>query len=120
MAVVVATVIVVSGIGNPIFVNQQISGGNSVVESMVEDKSFLESKYSKVIESYKQNTYNGKPIIYDTADATENLKYMTKEEQGYHLSKVLNLQAGVEVTLTINVPEEGTYCVTFDYNAYNF
>lgn len=119
MAIVVAAVIAVSEMQNPIFANEGMSGGSNVVELVAEDKGFLENRYLKVIESYKENAYNGKPIVYNAAGTVEDLKYITKEEQGYHLSEVLNLQAEDQVTLNIDVPEEGSYCVAFDYNAYS-
>nr|WP_307990693.1 extracellular solute-binding protein [uncultured Niameybacter sp.] len=119
MAIVVVALIAVSEMQNPIFANQGTSGGSSVVELSVENNSFLENRYSKVIESYKESTYNGKPIVYNTASVVENLNYTTKEVQGYDLLEVLNLQAEDQVTLNIDVPKEGTYCVAFDYNAYS-
>lgn len=82
----------------------------------------IASNYTKVSAGYTLPEYTGADVTYNmeasvTDAGTANLVTDTREYE--KADKVLDLQIDDQVTLTIDVPEDGQYFVLFDYLSYD-
>lgn len=82
----------------------------------------IASNYTKVSAGYTLPEYTGADVTYNmeasvTDAGTANLVTDTREYE--KADKVLDLQIDDQVTLTIDVPENGQYFVLFDYLSYD-
>ena len=81
----------------------------------------ISNNYTKVSATYTLSAYTGSDVVYEMADVvTDGTDLLTTSTQDYEDSdQVLALEYGDEVTLTIDVPQDGRYFVLFNYISYD-
>lgn len=111
-----AVLVLVSGISIPSVATEINTATNQDVIVQSVGQSFLEPRYSKVVEAYKAQHYTGDAIVYHSADSVVQRQWFTSKTESYHQNEVVKLEAGNEIVLTMDVKEAGSYWLNVDYS----
>lgn len=80
----------------------------------------IASNYTKVSGAYTKAAYAGEDVSYNMGDVlTSGGEYATDNRNYEGSDKVLDLSTGDNITLTIDVPQDGQYFMLFDYLSYD-
>lgn len=80
----------------------------------------LKTNYSSVSKQYKLPAYSGDAYVYkiDSVISDEYKSMLSSDNNGYS-NPVANVKAGDKITLTIDVKENASYVMGFDYLSYD-
>lgn len=101
-------------------------GASSLTSSKTEDTEYVSERisnnYSVVSDKYTLPEYKGDDIVFEMGNVVtgEGRTALTADTMNYEdSSQVLGMKRLDEVTLTLNVPEDGQYFVGFNYISYD-
>lgn len=81
----------------------------------------ISTNYSVVSSTYTQSDYTGADVFFAAAEVvTKGSEFITSDTQDYSVSsQVLDLTIDDTVTMTIDVPSDGLYYLSYDYLSYD-
>ncbi|MBE5832323.1 MAG: extracellular solute-binding protein [Butyrivibrio sp.] len=102
--------------------NATDNASDSLSESLSEEVTSTErlsTNYTHVSESYSKADYKGSDVVIDIEESIKTgSEYLTEDSHEY-AGKVADIEHGDELTLSVNVPEDGLYWLSFDYLSYD-
>lgn len=79
----------------------------------------LSTNYTHISEGYTKTDYTGSDVVINVEkDLKTGSEYLTSDNHEYG-SKVADIAHGDELTLSVEVPEDGLYWLSFDYLSYD-
>ena len=82
----------------------------------------IATNYTKMSAGYTLKEYTGEDVVYSMEENVTdagNAELVAETREYEKAAKVLDMQIDDEVTITIDVPEDGQYFMTFDYLSYD-
>ncbi len=82
----------------------------------------IATNYTKMSAGYTLKEYTGEDVVYlmeENVTDVGNAELVAETREYEKAAKVLDMQIDDEVTITIDVPEDGQYFMTFDYLSYD-
>lgn len=82
----------------------------------------ISNNYTKVSSAYTLPAYTGEDVVFNAADCVTDLVGGAISSDTYHYGKAetaVDMKIGDTVKLTVDVPQDGQYCMLFDYISYD-
>ena len=102
--------------------NATDNASDNLSESLSEEVTSTErlsTNYTHVSESYSKADYKGSDVVIDIEESIKTgSEYLTEDSHEY-AGKVADIEHGDELALSVNVPEDGLYWLSFDYLSYD-
>lgn len=119
MAIVLTSVLFLSGFSPDLYVQaeEKTVSGSTATTSETYSNERIDNNYTIVSSKFTLPVYTGQSMEYPIHEIfTGGGGQLIGETQGYSKnSQVLKVGLGDEVTLSLNVPQDGVYYVSFDY-----
>lgn len=119
VVVTTCAAVVALGLSGYVYANAEQTVKISDTSQKVEySNDLIEHNYTVVSSNYSSDLYDGIPIEYNISDVVSEHNY-TKTSEYEYKNNILDLSVKDVVTLKVNVPEDGRYCLRFDYLTYD-
>lgn len=118
-ALVLASVLFFSGFGTEMYVQaeeQSVSQDTKTSDAEAYTNERIDNNYTMVSSGYTLPEYTGQTLEYSIQDIYSGGGELTNDIRGYTKNnQVLKTEFGNEVTLSLQVPQDGIYYLSFDY-----